>query len=162
MYWFLFFLVFSVLLSLGMFFVCLDGFFNYVMLCNVILVVVNILLDYVFIFIFKWGMMGVVLVISLGYILGVGMIVVYLSCRRNVIYFCWVKFSKKSMWFIWCNVKYMCYLGVFIFLCEVVIVCMMFVGNYVFIYYLGEDGVVVFSIVCYFFFIIFMVYNVIG
>ena len=41
-----------------MFFVRLDGSPNYAMLCNAIPAVVNILLDYVFIFIFKWGMMG--------------------------------------------------------------------------------------------------------
>ena len=58
MYWFLPFLVFSALLSSGMFFVRLDGSPNYAMLCNAIPAVVNILLDYVFIFIFKWGMMG--------------------------------------------------------------------------------------------------------
>ena len=39
---------------------------------------------------------------------------------------------------------------------------MMFLGNYVFIRHLGEDGVAAFSIVCYFFPIIFMVYNAIA
>ena len=39
---------------------------------------------------------------------------------------------------------------------------MMFAGNYVFISYLGEDGVAAFSIACYFSPIIFMVYNAIG
>lgn len=96
MYWFLPFLVFSALLSSGMFFVRLDGSPNYAMLCNAIPAVVNILLDYVFIFILKWGMMGAALATSLGYILGAGMIVVYLSRRRNVIHFCRVKLSKKE------------------------------------------------------------------
>ena len=39
---------------------------------------------------------------------------------------------------------------------------MMFTGNYVFIHYLGEDGVAAYSIACYFFPIIFMVYNAIA
>ena len=151
MYWFLPFLVFSALLSSGMFFVRLDGSPNYAMLCNAIPAVVNILLDYVFIFILKWGMMGAALATSLGYILGAGMIVVYLSRRRNVIHFCRVKLSKKSMRLTWRNVKYMCHLGVSTFLCEAAIACMMFAGNYVFIHYLGEDGVAAFSIACYFF-----------
>lgn len=162
MYWFLPFLVFSALLSSGMFFVRLDGSPNYAMLCNAIPAVVNILLDYVFIFILKWGMMGAALATSLGYILGAGMIVLYLSRRRNVIHFCRVKLSKKSMRLTWRNVKYMCHLGVSTFLCEAAIACMMFAGNYVFIHYLGEDGVAAFSIACYFFPIIFMVYNAIG
>ena len=162
MYWFLPFLVFSALLSSGMFFVRLDGSPNYAMLCNAIPAVVNILLGYVFIFILKWGMMGAALATSLGYILGAGMIVVYLSRRRNVIHFCRVKLSKKSMRLTWRNVKYMCHLGVSTFLCEAAIACMMFAGNYVFIHYLGEDGVAAFSIACYFFPIIFMVYNAIA
>lgn len=41
-------------------------------------------------------------------------------------------------------------LGVFFFLCETAIATMMFVGNYVFIRYLGEDGVAAYSIACYF------------
>lgn len=162
MYWFLPFLVFSALLSSGMFFVRLDGSPNYAMLCNAIPAVVNILLDYVFIFIFKWGMMGAALATSLGYILGAGMIVVYLSRRKNMIHFCRVKLSKKSMRLTWRNVRYMCHLGASTFLCEAAIACMMFAGNYVFIHYLGEDGVAAFSIACYFFPIIFMVYNAIG
>lgn len=75
------FLVFSALLSSGMFFVRLDGSPNYAMLCNAIPAVVNILLDYVFI-LFQMGNDGAALATSLGYILGAGMIVVYLSRRK--------------------------------------------------------------------------------
>ena len=60
------------------------------------------------------------------------------------------------------NIGYMCRLGSSAFLCEVAIACMMFVGNQVFIHYLKEDGVTAFSIACYFFPIIFMVYNAIA
>ena len=60
------------------------------------------------------------------------------------------------------NIGYMCRLGSSAFLCEVAIACMMFVGNQVFIHYLKEDGVAAFSIACYFFPIIFMVYNAIA
>ena len=56
----------------------------------------------------------------------------------------------------------MCRLGLSTFLCEGAIAAMMFTGNYVFIRHLGEDGVAAFSIACYFFPIIFMVYNAIG
>ena len=56
----------------------------------------------------------------------------------------------------------MCRLGLSSFLCEAAIATMMFSGNYVFIRYLGEDGVAAFSIACYFFPIIFMINNAIG
>ena len=162
MHWFLPFLVFSALLSSGMFFVRLDGSPNYAMWCNAIPAVINIVLDYVFIFIFGWEMMGAALATSLGYVVGAAMIIIYLSRKKNVIHFCRVKLSRKSMQLTWRNVKYMCRLGASTFLCEGAIACMMFAGNYVFISYLGEDGVAAFSIACYFFPIIFIVYNAIA
>ena len=70
--------------------------------------------------------------------------------------------SRKSMQLMRRNIGYMCRLGSSAFLCEVAIACMMFVGNQVFIHYLKEDGVAAFSIACYFFPIIFMVYNAIA
>lgn len=162
MHWFAPFLPFSALLSSGMFFIRLDGSPNYAMLCNAVPAVINIALDYVFIFIFGWGMTGAALATSLGYIVGAGMILVYLSGRRRVVRFCRVKLSRKSMRLTLRNVEYMCRLGLSTFLCEGAIATMMFAGNYVFIRYLGEDGVAAFSIACYFFPIIFMVYNAIG
>lgn len=162
MHWFAPFLPFSALLSSGMFFIRLDGSPNYAMICNAIPAVINIALDYVFIFIFGWGMMGAALATSLGYIVGAAMILVYLSRRSNVVRFCRVKLSRKSMLLTRRNVGYMCRLGLSTFLCEGAIATMMFAGNYVFIRYLGEDGVAAFSIACYFFPIIFMVYNAIG
>lgn len=53
-------------------------------------------------------------------------------------------------------------LGSSAFISEASIASMMFLGNYVFISHLGESGVAAFSIVCYFFPIIFMVYNAIA
>ena len=145
-----------------MFFVRLDGSPNYAMWCNAVPAVINILLDYVFIFLLDWGMFGAALATSLGYVVGAGMILAYLSRRRNVIRFCRVKLSRKSLWLTLRNVDYMCRLGLSTFLCEGAIATMMFTGNYVFIRHLGEDGVAAYSIACYFFPIIFMVYNAIG
>lgn len=162
MHWFAPFLPFSALLSSGMFFIRLDGSPNYAMLCNAVPAVINIVLDYVFIFILGWGMTGAALATSLGYIVGAGMILGYLGRRRNVVRLCRVKTSCKSMRLTLRNVGYMCRLGLSTFLCEGAIAMMMFAGNYVFIRYLGEDGVAAFSIACYFFPIIFMVYNAIG
>ena len=162
MRWFVPFLPFSALLSSGMFFIRLDGSPNYAMYCNVVPAVINIILDYVFIFVCGWGMLGAALATSLGYVVGAAMIVVYLSRRRCTVRFCRVKTSRKSLRLTLRNVGYMCRLGLSSFLCEAAIATMMFSGNYVFIRYLGEDGVAAFSIACYFFPIIFMVNNAIG
>lgn len=162
MYWFVPFLVFSALLCSGMFFVRLDGAPNYAMVCNIIPAIINIVLDYVFIFILKWGMFGAALATSLGYIVGAVMILAYLFHPERILHVCRVKLSKKSLYLTIRNVGYMCRLGVSSFLCETAIATMMFVGNYVFIRYLGEDGVAAYSIACYFFPIVFMVYNAIA
>lgn len=162
MYWFVPFLVFSALLCSGMFFVRLDGAPNYAMVCNIIPAIINIVLDYVFIFILKWGMFGAALATSLGYIVGAVMILAYLFHPERILHVCRVKLSKKSLYLTIRNVGYMCRLGLSSFLCETAIATMMFVGNYVFIRYLGEDGVAAYSIACYFFPIVFMVYNAIA
>ena len=65
MHWFLPFLVFSALLSSGMFFIRLDGSPQYAMMCNVIPALLNIVLDYWFIFPLQWGMLGAALATSL-------------------------------------------------------------------------------------------------
>ena len=49
------------------------------------------------------------------------------------------------------NIGYMVKLGSSAFVTELSIAFMMFLGNYVFISHLGEDGVAAFSIACYFF-----------
>ena len=116
MYWFVPFLPFSALLSSGMFFVRLDGAPNYAMLCNAVPAVINIALDYVFIFLFGWGMFGAALATSLGYVVGAGMILAYLSRRRNVIRFCRVKTSRRSLRLTRRNVGYMCRLGLAFFI----------------------------------------------
>lgn len=162
MYWFVPFLVFSALLSSGMFFVRLDGSPNYAMICNIIPALINIGLDYLFIFEFEWGMFGAALATSLGYIVGALMIVGYLLQSRHVLHLCRVKLNMRSMRLTVRNVGYMCRMGASTFLCEAAIATMMFAGNYVFIRYLGEDGVAAYSIACYFFPIVFMVYNAIA
>ena len=99
---------------------------------------------------------------SLGYIVGAGMILVYLSGRRRVVRFCRVKLSPQK------HAPDLAQCGVHVPAgtldlpvrrshCDDDVR-----RNYVFIRYLGEDGVAAFSIACYFFPIIFMVYNAIG
>lgn len=161
-YWSVPYFVFSALLTSGMFFIRLDGAPNYAMICNTIPAIINLLLDYVFIFVFGWGMMGAAFATSLGYTIGAVMIVIYLTQKKRTIHFIPIKWSKKSMLLTWRNIRYMFRLGFSTFLCEASIACMMFVGNYIFMAYLGEDGVAAFSVACYFFPIMFMAYNAIG
>ena len=151
MCWFVPFSAFTALLNSGMFFLRLDGSPNFAMFCNIVASVLNIILDYLFIFPFGWGMFGAAFASAIGTTVGALMIIIYLSRRNCALRFYPVKFSRNSMKLMKRNVGYMCRLGSSAFLCEVAIACMMFVGNLVFIHYLKEDGVAAFSIACYFF-----------
>lgn len=72
------------------------------------------------------------------------------------------KFSIKSILLTIRNIGYMVKLGSSAFLTEAAIACMMLVGNYIFMRYLGEDGVAAYSVACYCFPIVFMVNNAIA
>lgn len=162
MAWYLPFLVFYEILNIGMFCIRLDGSPTYAMMCNAVAAILNIILDYIFIFEFGWGIMGAAFATSLGTVVGGLMTLVYLLKFSRSLHLYRIKLSIKSMMLTLRNVGYMIKLGSSAFISEASIACMMFLGNYVFIHYLGEDGVAAFSIACYFFPIIFMVYNAIA
>lgn len=161
MIWNIPFLVFYLILNAGMFFIRLDGSPNYAMMCNTIAATTNIILDYIFIFRFGWGLMGAAFATGLGTTAGGLMTISYLLSRSHTIHLQRIKLSRKSMLLTGRNIGYMVKLGSSAFVTELSIAFMMFLGNYVFISYLGEDGVAAFSIACYFFPIVFMIYNAI-
>lgn len=162
MHWYVPFLSFYLVLSAGMFYIRLDGSPKYAMMCNAVAAFTNIGLDYLFIFKFGWGMMGAAFATSIGTMLGALMTLAYLFLYAKNIGFQRIKLSWKSLLLSIRNIGYMIRLGSSAFISEASIASMMFLGNYVFIRYLGENGVAAFSIVCYFFPIIFMVYNAIA
>lgn len=162
MVWYVPFLVFYVLLNAGMFYIRLDGSPNYAMMCNAVAAIINIILDYIFIFELGWGLMGAAFATGIGITVGALMTLVYLICFSRYISLYRIKLSKNSLLLTFRNIGYMTKLGTSAFICEASIAVMIFLGNYVFIRHLGEDGVAAFSIVCYFFPIIFMMYNAIA
>ena len=153
------FMITFVLISSCGFYVRLSGAPNYAMLCAVVAAVINIILDYLLIFVFNWGMFGAAFATGIGTIVGVVMMILYLMNRKNVIHLVFIKASLKSFLLTCRNLGYMTKLGFSSFLSEVAIASMMMCGNYVFMRYLGEDGVAGFSIACYFFPIVFMIYT---
>ena len=159
MAWYIPFLVFYEVLNIGMFCIRLDGSPTYAMMCNAVAAILNIILDYIFIFELGWGIMGAAFATSLGTVVGGLMTLIYLLRFSRTLHLCRIKLSIKSLLLTLRNIGYMIKLGSSAFISEASIACMMFLGNYVFIRYLGEDGVAAFSIACYFFPIIFMVYN---
>lgn len=121
--------------------------------------VVNIILDYLFIFIFKWGLFGAAIATDIGEFVGAAIMIVYLFRHSIAIRFVWLKLSVKSLLLTLRNVGYMIKLGFSVFLSEITISVMIISGNYVFMDYMGADGVAAYSVICYLFPIIFMVFN---
>lgn len=121
--------------------------------------VVNIILDYLFILVFKWGLFGAAIATDIGEFVGAAIMIIYLFRHSIAIRFVWLKLSVKSLLLTLRNVGYMIKLGFSVFLSEITISVMIISGNYVFMDYMGADGVAAYSVICYLFPIIFMVFN---
>lgn len=160
--WIMPFFVFMALLNSGMFFIRLDGSPNFAMVCNILASLLNIILDYLFIFVFGWGMKGAALATGIGTTIGALTIIGYLLRPQCKLRLYPVKISLNSLQLTCRNVGYMCKLGSSAFLGEISIACSMFVGNQVFMHYLKEDGVAAYGISCYLSPVIFIVYSAIS
>lgn len=149
----------SLLIS-GSFFVRLDGAPKYAMYCSVVASILNIILDYLFIFPLQFGMFGAAIATSSGSLIGTLFILIYLSRKKHRLHFCKIVISKFVA--IKTCLMRICTLGFPSLLSEIAISFLMLVGNLTFMHYIGEDGVAAFSISCYFFPIIFMLNNAIA
>ncbi|MCD8177002.1 MAG: MATE family efflux transporter [Tannerellaceae bacterium] len=158
MFFYSLFAVFQSLLCVLPFFVRLNN-PNYSMICLVTGTLLNIVLDYIFIFIFGWGLMGAALATGTGQIVAVVMLVVYLLRPTANITLVKLKMSLKSIRLSLRNIGYMMRLGCPAFFSEITISLMMLAGNFVFAKHLGVSGVAAYSIICYLFPVIFMLYN---
>ena len=160
--WFTLFLAPLAVFNILMFIVRLDGAPRFAMACNIMAACINIVLDYLFIFEFGWGLAGAAIATGIGYIVGSGVMLRYMLRSSRTLHFVKLKTSYKSLRLTARNLGYMTYIGFPALLSELAISCLMIVGNYTFIRYIGKDGVAAYSIACYIFPIIFMVYNAIG
>lgn len=155
-------LPFGMLMSIGLFVVRLDGSPVYAMLCNSLPAVVNIVLDYLFVFPMRMGIEGASLATGIAQVFGSMLIGIYLWKYTKTIYFYRPKFTSKSLRLTLRNIGYQVRLGIPSMIGELAIACMMLTGNFVFINHLGEDGVAAFSVACYCFPLVFMVGNAIA
>lgn len=157
--WFTIFLPSIALFDIVMFFVRLDGAPRFVMVCNLGAAGLNIVLDYLFIFHFGWGLAGAAVATGIGYTLGALFMLGYLLRHNRTLHLVRLKISRTSLRLTARNIGYMTRIGFPALLSEAAISCMMVVGNYTFIRYIGKEGVAAYSIACYIFPIIFMVYS---
>lgn len=154
--------LFQIWSAIGLFIVRLDGSPNYAMWCNIIPGVLNIILDWLFIFPLGMGLKGAGIATCISCFIGGVMVIVYLLKFANQLTLRRIKLSRKSMMLTARNIWYQCKVGVSAFLGESTMGMLMLMGNIVFMKYLGDDGVGAFSIACYYCPFVFMIGNAIA
>mgnify|MGYP007083155089 CR=1 FL=1 len=132
------------------------------MLCSLITAVINVVLDWLFIFPFGWGVMGAAFATSISIMAGGLVAMVYLLFYARHLRLQPLKWSVKSLRLSVRNIGYQCRIGPSALLGEATLAVLMFVGNQVFMSYLGDDGVGAFGIACYYIPFVFMVGNAIA
>ena len=148
--------------SVGLMVIRLDGSPKYAMFCSSLPSIVNVVLDYVSLFIFHQGLEGVAIATAIGCWTGGIMVIVYILFLRQTIRLYKIKASLTSLKLTVRNLNYQMRLGFSAMLGDLFIAVLMFVGNYVFLKYLKEDGVAAYSVACYIFPFIFMTGNAIA
>lgn len=160
--WFIPSLMFQMWCSVCLFIIRLDGTPRLAMMCNVTAAIISVILGWLFIFPFGWGLMGAAFAATIGLFTGGLIGLVYLFRFARKLRFYPVKWSIKSLRLSFRNLGYQCRIGSSALLTEATLATLMFVGNHVFMQYLGDDGVGAFGIACYYIPFVFMVGNAIA
>lgn len=148
--------------AIGLFVVRLDGSPRYAMWCNVLPGLLNIVLDYIFIYPMGWGLKGAAVATFISCGIGGIMAVAYLGRLAQTLKFIRIKLSLDNVKTAIRNLGYQCRIGISAMLGEATMGMLMLVGNIVFMKYIGDDGVSAFSIACYYCPFVFMIGNAIA
>jgi len=147
---------------IGLFIIRLDGSPRYAMWCNIIPAVLNAVLDWVFIFPLGMGVKGAAIATSLSIIVGGVMALAYLLFFADTLRLVSLKLSRKSLILALRNIGYQCKIGSSSLFGELTLGVLIFVGNLVFMKYLGDAGVGAFGIACYYAPFFFMMGNAVA
>lgn len=151
--------VLTALMMVGMFVIRLDGSPKYAMMCNVFASLLNIALDWYFVFPLHMGIAGAAYATSISEMVAAIGILCYMAFGSRQVHWYKPKFTATSLRLTLRNVGYMVKLGMSTFVGETALVCMLIVGNFMFVKYLHEDGVAAYSVACYLFPLVFMFGN---
>lgn len=155
-------MLFSVWSIIGLFIIRLDGAPKLAMWLNIIPCALNAVLDYVFIFPLDMGLKGAAIATSISMAVGGILVMAYMGWFARTLRLIRLKLSSKSMRLALRNIGYQSRVGVSALLGEASMAVIMFVGNQVFMRYLGDDGVAAFGVACYYCPFIFMIGNAIA
>lgn len=148
--------------AIGLFIVRLDGSPKYAMWCNVIPGLLNVALDYLFIFPLGMGLRGAAIATCISCLTGGIMVMTYLCGFATNLKLIRIKLSVTSLRLTLRNIGYQCKIGISALLGEATMGMLMLMGNLVFMRYIGDDGVGAFSIACYYCPFVFMIGNAIA
>lgn len=135
---------------IGLFVIRLDGSPKYAMWCNIIPSALNVVLDWLFIFPLQMGVKGASIATSISISVGGLMTLAYFLFWRKTMHLVPLKVSVKSMLLLGRNVAYQCKIGLSSLMGELTLAVFIFIGNVVFMQYLGDAGVGAFGIACYY------------
>lgn len=126
--------------GIGLFVVRLDGSPKYAMWCNVLPGLMNILLDYIFIFPLQMGVKGAAVATCISCAVGGIMVMCYLLFFARTLRLIKINLSRKSMMLTFRNIGYQCKIGISALLGEATMGVLMLMGNIVFMRYIGNEG----------------------
>ncbi len=145
------------------FFIRLDGAPKFAMAANIVGALLNIFLDWLFIFPLQWGLHGAALATGIAMSVESLGLLAYLLLPKHRLHFGRVKLSTLRAWMHTLrNCGYMCKLGFSTMLAQLAVALMVICGNNIFVRLTGDTGVAAFSVVCYLSPIVFMVYDAIA
>ena len=147
---------------IGLFVIRMDGSPKYAMWCNIIPAILNAVLDWLFIFPLGMGVKGAAMATTTSIVVGGILALVYLLFFADKLKLVSLKLSKKSMMLSLRNIGYQCKIGSSTLFGELTLAILIYVGNIVFMKYLGDAGVGAFGIACYYTPFFFMVGNAIA
>ena len=160
--WFVPSLMFQMWCSVCLFVIRLDGRPKLAMIVQLIAAATSAALGYLFVFPLGWGLMGAALAATIGLFVGGLIGIVYLWRFADRLRLYPVERNAKYLRLTVRNIGRQCRIGFSALLAEGTLAMLMFVGNRIFMEYLGDDGVGAFGIACYYIPFVFMVGNAIA
>lgn len=151
--------LFEMCSMIGLFIIRLDGSPRYAMWCNIIPAVLNVILDWLFIFPLDMGVKGAAIASTISISVGGIMALIYLLFLAQKLRLVPLKLSRNSIMIAFRNIGYQCKIGSSSLFGELTLAVLILVGNLVFMKYLGDMGVGAFGIACYYAPFFFMIGN---
>lgn len=153
--------VFQMWSAIGLFIIRLDGSPNVAMWCNIITAVMTLTGDWLMIFVLDKGLGGVAFSTCIAIVTGGLIAAIYILFYARRLGFSLKYIKHRPLKVLLQSIIYQCKIGSSSLLGELMLAILAFVGNYVFMRYLGDNGVGAFGIACYYTPFIFMISNAI-